>query len=155
MNALQIFILLFIGIALFMLDIFLVPGMIVGSIGIITSIVAIIFAYQSMGVWVGTLLLAGTATLNIFLIYWGMNRLSKSPLAVRKVIDGKVNVFEKHHLHVGDTAMTVTALRPEGKVMIGSEIVTVWSQVGFVEANTEVEVVAIQENKIFVKKVNK
>ncbi len=154
MDALEIFILLFVGIALFMLDVFLVPGMIVGSMGIITSIIAIVFAYQEMGVWVGTLLLAGTAALNIFLVYWGMNRLSQSPLAVRKVIDGKVNTFDKHHVHIGDTVMTVTALRPEGKVMHNNELVTVWSQVGFIEANTSVEVVVIQENKIFVKKKN-
>lgn len=154
MNALEIFILLFIGIALFMLDVFLIPGMIIGSIGIITSIIAIFFAYQEMGFWVGTFLLVGTSALNIFLVYWGMNRLSKSPLAVRKVIDGKVNTFEKHHLHVGDIASTTTALRPEGKIMYNNELVTVWSQVGFIEANTTVEVVAIHDNKIFVKKVN-
>ena len=151
MTNLQIFILLFIGIGLFMIDVFLVPGMILGTLGIITSLAAVVFAYQEMGVVTGTLMLLGTTVLNLFLVWWGMNKLSKSKMAVREVIDGKVNKFHKDHITIGQVAKTISALRPEGKAIFNNDIYTVWSQIGFIEADREIIVIDIKDAKIFVK----
>lgn len=153
MTTLHIFLLLFFGIFLFMLEIFLLPGMVIGIFGIVACITAIVFAYTNLSFLAGTLMLIGTIFLNGIIAYYGMKMLSNSPMAVRKVIDGKMNEFKDFHVNQGDLGLTVSALRPEGKIKVGEDIITAWSEIGFIEANKQIEVLSIKENKIFVKQI--
>lgn len=150
MTPLLIFILLFVGIFLFLLEIFLLPGFIVGALGVIISIYASVEAYREFGSTIGTIIVTSTVVLNTLIAYFGLKNLNKSPMALRKTNDGRVNEFTDNGYVAGQTGVCITALRPEGKVRFEDEIVTVWSFNGFIDAGETVEIYKIAENKIFV-----
>ena len=150
MSPLLIFILLFVGIFLLLLEIFLLPGFIVGVLGVIVSIYATVEAYKEFGTTIGTIILTSTVVLNTLVAYFGLKNLNKSPMALRKTNDGRVNEFTGGAFLPGQTGVCITALRPEGKVRFDEEIVTVWSFNGFIDAGETVEIYKIAENKIFV-----
>ena len=80
----------------------------------------------------------------------GGPRLPESKFNVRATIDSKVNEFDYSGIDVGDEGITLTALRPEGRAMIGDERVIVYSKGFYIDTDTEVVVVKIKDNKIFV-----
>jgi membrane-bound ClpP family serine protease len=124
---------------------------VLGKLGFVVTAVGLVMAFVSLGGFYGSLCVLAALAVNGTLLFFGTDRLSKSRMAVRHTLDGKVNLFEDIGLKVHDTGKAVTDLRPEGKAEFGEEKVTVWSYSGFIEANTEIVIIHIRENKIFVK----
>lgn len=142
------------GTLLFIAEVFLMPSFVLGKLGFVVTAIGLLLAFINLGAFYGSLCVLAAIVVNGALLYFGANRISQSPMAVRHTLEGKVNEFSDTGLKAGDDGVAVTDLRPEGRAIFGEEKVTVWSYSGFIEANTNVEVVHVRENKIFVKPKN-
>lgn len=89
------------------------------------------------------------------ILYIGYKRIRSKKWALFATIDGKVNDEDISEFKIGDIGTSFTALRPEGFVIFSNENrQTVYSLGEFIDKNSEVEIVKIDQNKIFVKPVN-
>ncbi len=154
MSTLLIFVILFFGTLLILLEIFFLPGFVVGMLGFILCAWASFEAFQTLGALAGSLIVLCTVSLNLVIAYFGLKNLHKSPISMKEKIDGKVNEFDDHGLKPGDKGRTITALRPEGKANFGEHYITVWAFTGFIEPESDIEVVRVADNKIFVTQLN-
>jgi membrane-bound serine protease (ClpP class) len=57
-------------------------------------------------------------------------------------------------VNVGDTGITISALRPTGTASINDQKVEVIADGDFIPANQTIEVVQRIDHKIFIKKIN-
>ena len=127
------------------------PGTtIVGGIGLIVLGIGVYFAFKEFGLQVGGATLIGSALLIGVLTTIGIRRMADSKFNVKATIDGKVNTFDYSGFEIGDIGITLTALRPEGRAMIKDQRVIVYSKAFYIDTETEVVVVNIKDNKIFV-----
>jgi membrane-bound ClpP family serine protease len=154
MSTLLIFMLLFLGTLLILLEIFFIPGFVVGLLGFILCIWGTIEAYSTLGVMTGSAVLTVTIALNIFLAYFGLKNLHRSPISMKGTISSRVNEFSSHGLKEGDTGTTISTLRPEGRAQFGDNRIVVWAFSGFIEPNQPIKIVRIADNKIFVTQEN-
>lgn len=154
MDALLIIIgILIFGTLLFVIEVFFLPTLVVGKIAFVVTLVGLGLAFYELGAMVGSICVLAAIVVNGLLLYYGMNRISKSKIAVQEVIDSKVNVFDDFGLKVHDQGIALTDLRPEGKAEFNDQKITVWAYNEFIEAQKTIEIHHINENKIFVKTI--
>jgi len=154
MSTLLIATLLFVGTLLILLEIFFIPGFVVGLVGFVLCVWGSIEAFNTLGAATASAVVAVTVGLNIFLAYFGLKNLHRSPISMKSTISGHVNEFSDYGLKVGDEGKTISTLRPEGKAQFGDNHIVVWAFTGFIEPNQPVKVVRIADNKIFVTQDN-
>ena len=68
-------------------------------------------------------------------------------------ISGKVENFVPGKLKVGDTGKTIGRLAPMGKIKVNDVIVEAQSTGGFIDPNTEIEIIKIRSNQIIVEPI--
>lgn len=155
MSLTVILLILLFGMLLFMLEVFIIPGTTVfGIIGILAIIGGVVASFMEYGPLVGSVVLAGSMVVCGFLTWVGIQQIGKGPIAVTEKIDSRINLFDDHGLKAGDTGITLTDLRPEGKAVFGQVRVVVTAFSGFIDSDTEIEIFKIQDNKIFVQPKN-
>jgi len=154
MSVFIILLLLFSGTILILLELFILPGFVVGIIGALLCIWGAYEAFHTLGPDWGWVIIGATIIVNAVLAWIALKNIHRSPFAIRTKIDGRVNEFKDYGLKIGDRGRTMTDLRPEGRAVFGEELVSVWSLSGFISGNQEVIVVKMAENKIFVSPVN-
>lgn len=155
MNLFIIIILILLGTFLVFLEVFLLPGGVVGIIGAGLSIWGIYESFHTLGPTWGWLVLIGAILVNSIVAWWAFNNMHKSRFAVKEKIDGRVNEFDNHGLKVGDIGRTISDIRPEGKAQFRDHLISIWSYDGrFIPANQEVKIEMISDNKIFVNTLN-
>ncbi len=87
---------------------------------------------------------------------WWLNRLILVPKPASVTSDGLISMTaprseRSDRLHPGDIGTAVTTLRPAGRVRFGEKVVDSVTQGDFLDAGSEVEVLAIQGNRVVVK----
>jgi membrane-bound ClpP family serine protease len=143
------------GLLIIMAEIFLIPGTsIVGILGLIVILVGIAFGYSELGRTKGHYVLTGSFVATGILLYYGFKAYTSQKFSLKETIDGKVNILEEGKLIVGDKGISVTLLRPSGKIKIKDEMYEAFSIDDIIEPDTEIKIVKIEQNKIFVKPVN-
>lgn len=166
-------ILLFVaGLILILLEIFVIPGFgVTGISGIICISLALIFGlienytftlsqadasvvWESLGIFAAGLLLAVVGI-------WYLTS-SHGPKWVRrhtdlttelKVSDGFVGVDMAPSRFIGSEGITLTDMRPAGKVRIGDEMLDAVGVAGFIQAGTRVMVVKYENAQIYVREL--
>lgn len=151
MSLTAIILLILVGLMLLILEILFVPGMVLGIISIILMIAGVVVAYNDFGATTGTLVLSGTIVITLSAVYWAFRSNVWKKLQVHSFVEGKTNVL-KAEISIGDTGKTISRLNPVGKASIRNQQVEVQGIDGFIDQDTEITVVKIQQNKIFVKK---
>lgn len=139
------------------IEIFLIPGTsILTILGFSVLVIGVYLGYAEHGSAVGNWLFVGSIVGLGGTIYIGYQRIRSKKWALFTSIDGKVNIDDLTRFKIGETALCITALRPEGIAIFAGDVrQTVYSIGEFVDKNTEIVVVKIDQNKIFVKPVNK
>jgi len=66
-------------------------------------------------------------------------------------VDGKANLIDENAIKPGDVGKSVSRLVPMGKALINNEYYEVSSSGEFIDPGTEITIVSIEKNKIFVK----
>ena len=140
-----------IGLVLLLLEILVLPGIVVGIIGVCMVLLGLVSGYRNYGVQTGNYLLIGTLAASGVLL-WFISRASTwKKVTLHSSVDGKVNTFDHSLIKAGDEGKTISRLAPTGKALINNTEVEVQSLDGFTDENKEIVVSKTETNKIFVK----
>lgn len=168
-----LFVLFIAGLVLLILEFWIIPGTFVaGAVGLVMMVSALVLAMVDVAMFdsfkdtqnglIGIEALLGYpimyVTLGLSVAAVGsilaMRFLPLMPMYSSLAVDVELapGTGEENHFSelIGQTAMTVTELRPAGRIKIGEEVHEAVSQHGFIEANTEVRVVSADGMRILV-----
>lgn len=145
--------LMLLGIILFVLEMFLIPGVTVAAVaGGVAVTTSIIYAYK-MGSFVGTLTLVfGLAAMTFFIWLIARSRFMDK-MSLKATIEGKVDVFKELAIKEGDEGVTISRLAPMGKVKVNGLVVEAKTEGGFVDENTPVVVLKVFKSNVQVRPV--
>jgi membrane-bound ClpP family serine protease len=149
-----ILVLIFFGIALIVLEILIVPGLIVGIAGGIFMFMGIMWAWQVYGNTVGIIVGISSLVVLAISIYLALKSGFWQRFSLKDKLDGKVNVILTEQLSVGDFGDAVSSLRPMGTVRVNGQQFEATSEGQMIPPNYPIEIVRIEENKVFVKARN-
>jgi membrane-bound ClpP family serine protease len=149
-----ILVLIFFGIALIVLEILIVPGLIVGIAGGVFMFMGIMWAWQVYGNTGGIIVGISSIVVLAISIYLALRSGFWQRFSLKDKLDGKVNVILTEKLNVGDFGDAVSSLRPMGTVRVNGQQFEATSEGQMIPPNYPIEIVRIEENKVFVKARN-
>jgi hypothetical protein len=149
-----ILVLIFFGIALIVLEILIVPGLIVGIAGGVFMFMGIMWAWQVYGNTGGIIVGISSLVVLAISIYLALKSGFWQRFSLKDKLDGKVNVILTEQLSVGDFGDAVSSLRPMGTVRVNGQQFEATSEGQMIPPNYPIEIVRIEENKVFVKARN-
>jgi len=145
--------LLILGVVLLYLETVL-PGLIVGILGFICLMAAVILGYRNYGYQTGSFILAGVlAGLMVGAFCW-LKFFPGSRMAHKFISQGSVGelgVAKPELLHA--TGAALSQLRPSGTANIDGQRVDVVTEGGLIEAGTAVKVVTVEGARIVVRAI--
>ncbi|NDP22093.1 MAG: hypothetical protein GZ091_13575 [Paludibacter sp.] len=149
-----VIVLLFIGIILFLVELFLIPGIsIAGIAGTIFMGGAVYYAYANMSSTAGHITLFGSFILLAVVITIFLKSNALDRMALKTNITGKNDPLEKIIINVGDTGIASSRLAPMGKVKINGNIVEAKTNGEFIDQGTEVRVMKVFNTNILVERI--
>lgn len=144
--------LIIIGLLFLLLEVLVVPGTtVVGILGFILMGIGIWQAYSIYGRPAGHYTVGATVIATVIMLSLALKSKTWRRMTLKSEIDGKVNLFEETKVKVGDTGKTITRLATGGNARINGEIYEVHSTGSFIDEGSEIIIVKIDQNKIFVK----
>ena len=150
-----IFCLLFIGVALIVLEIVVIPGTtLVGILGFIFTVSGIIVIYSQHGATAGHYAIAGTAAVVALVLYVSFKSGIWSKYSLKTANNSKVNDDVAIDVQIGERGVAVSALRPFGKASFHDKQYEVKTQGTYVENSHEIKVVNIIGKQIIVEPTN-
>lgn len=153
MDILIIILLIIGGILLFMVEIFMMPGIsIAGISSAICLLYANYYAFANIGSTTGYITLTASAIGCIAVIIWFMRSKTLDKLSLKKDITSKVSNNADRNVKTGDTGISITRLALIGNAEINGSIVEVKSMDGFLNEKTPIIVERIDNETIMVKK---
>ncbi len=148
-----VILILLLGFGLILIEFFITPGFIVGLIGFACLAYAIYFGYQHLPTWQAHTTLAVTVLFGIIMTIKLFTGKTYERFAIKETIDSRVNEKDKLNLSIGEKGTTLSALRPSGNALFGEIRVEVTTEGDFVYTNTNIEIIKIEKDKIFVKPI--
>jgi len=152
-------VLLFVGIIIVLLEIFIPSAGILGFMAACALIGSVVLAFKESD-QTGFIFLAIAVVLVPLLVIAGLKIFPKTPVGKRVILKpaveearqrGSSGVSEQDYSFlVGKTGRTVTPLRPSGSAEIAGERYSVVAEGELIDNNTEIEVVRIDGNSIVV-----
>lgn len=139
------------GIALLILEILILPGLIAGIIGAIFMVVGIGMMYKSFGSTYGNITLISTVLICAASLIYVLKTKAWLKFSLKDTIDSKVIDLTHEKITEGEEAITISALRPMGSVLIRNQKYEVQTNGEYIEANQKVIVVKVLTNKLLVK----
>ena len=147
-----IVVLILIGLLFIILEILVIPGVAVfGILGVIIILIGVWQSYISYGTTAGHIVLASSILLSIVTLVFSLRSKTWKRMMLNSKIEGKTNVIDENKIKAGDTGKTTSRLSPAGKAMINGDYYEVHTQSEFVDPGTEIEIIKIDFNKIYVK----
>jgi membrane-bound ClpP family serine protease len=144
--------LILVGLVLILAEILLIPGVgVAGVLGILSIGGSCFCAFHQYGNMTGAIVTAVNALLLLALIIWVLRAKTWKRMTLETSIDSKAVSSDTAVLAVGDRGRTLTRLAPMGSAGFGNYVVEVKALEGMLEPNIGVEVVLIEDNKIYVK----
>ena len=145
--------LIIIGLLLLFAEILLIPGVgIAGILGLVSLGGSCFYAFNQMGGTVGAIVTAVNVALVVGLSIYVLRAKTWKRLSLDTNIDSKA--VADTGLAVGDRGVTVSRLAPMGSVRFDTELVEVKALEGFVDPEVEVEIVLMEDGKIYVEPVS-
>lgn len=144
--------LLIIGLVLFLIEVFLLPGTtVVGILGLLVSLAGVYYAYISFDLNIALWIIGVTVLVNVAVIWYGFtsgvwNRFSLKSSMEGGAFDGRTDA-----LSVGMIGQAISYIKPIGKAAFDEIIYEVKSEGGFIEVGKQVNIVKVEKNKIIVK----
>ncbi len=141
------------GLIFMVLEVLVIPGFgFAGVIGFILVAIGVWQTYAMYGLIAGHLVLAGTFVMTVLVLVLSLRGKTWKKLMLSSAIDSKVNLVDQSTVKTGDTGKTVSRLAPMGKAIINGEYFEVATTGDFIDQHTEIEIIKIDHNKIFVKR---
>lgn len=154
MEVLIISMLIIAGLILFIIEVFLIPGISVAGIASACSLLyAIYYAFNSLGTQTGIITIGITIIGITGITIWFMRGKTVDKLALKQTLDYKPNPLKGVDIHVGDIGTTTTRLTLIGNAEINGHILEVQSADGFIDEKTPIKVCRITPNTIYVQTI--
>ena len=142
--------LILVGLVLIFAEILLVPGVgVAGILGLLSMGGSCFYAFYEFGNVTGYIVTAVNVVLIVALSIWVLRAKTWKRMSLETSIDSKAVATSL--LAVGDRGKTLTRLAPMGSARFGDFVVEVKAVEGMLDPNIEVEVVLIEDNRIYVK----
>ncbi len=150
-----IIILIVLGILLFVIEFLLVPGVTIAGIGgLILTVFGVYKAFEEYGPSVGVWVLIGTIVLSVFVIAMSLRARTWNRLMLKTNITGTVDRdLTDEQMKTGDRGVALTRLAPMGKIQVNDMVREAKSTEGYVDENTDIEIVSVEGTRISVKPV--
>lgn len=147
-----IIVLILVGLVLIFAEILLIPGIgIAGILGLLSMGGSCFYAFNQLGTNAGVIVTVVNAVLIVALTVWVLRAKTWKRFTLNTNIDSKaIDLFEEK-LSVGDRGRTLSRLSPMGSAKIMDEVYEVKALEGMIDVGVEVEVVLIEDNKVYVK----
>ena len=149
-----IVLLMIVGLIMVLAEIFLLPGIgVSGILGILSLSGASFLAFSDYGNVAGIVVTSIDVVLLAGLIILAFRAKTWKKVSLETSIESKAVVEEAMLVTVGQRGKAMTRLAPSGTVRFGNEKVEAKAFEGLIDAGCEVEVVLIEDNKIYVKPI--
>lgn len=141
------------GLLLIIAEIVLIPGIFVaGTLGLASMAGACWLAFDNFGPEAGCITIAADALLTVVCTVLTLRSKTWKKLSLHTEIDSRADTNpEDKGITVGMHGTTITRLAPMGKVLFDGTAVECSARNGIIDPGQEVEVILIDDNKIFVK----
>jgi len=150
LNIIIIVIFMAVAIILFLLEIFLLPGITIAGIGgVLFAIGGIVYAY-SVGTVAGHITLVGSVILFIGFFAWLLRAKSFQRVSLKTNVDSTLTSTRDMGLQVGDQGITLSRLAPIGKARFGETTVEAKTQGEFIDEQTPVEIIRLEGYNVVV-----
>lgn len=148
-----IILLISLGLVLVLAEILVIPGVgAAGVLGLVSLAASCFYTFYEYGNTAGAAVTAAELLMLIFMLVYVLRAKTWKRFTLHTNIDSKA-VAAGPALSVGDRGITVTRLAPMGMARFCGESVEVTALEGMTDPGVEVEVVLIDDNKIFVRPV--
>ena len=152
MDVLIIIALIAAAVILFLVELFVIPGISLAGISALVCIIyANYYAFANLGTGAGFITLGISAVACIGSLVWFMRSKTLDKLALKKDITSKIDRSAAEKVKVGDTGITITRLAQIGNAEINGNIIEVKSMDGLL--NEKTPIVVITDGIIFVEKL--
>lgn len=135
----------------------LLPGGVLGVVGLICLLAATYLSFEAYGAFVATLVFLGTGLAALVLAVFQFRYLIRTPLGqklfLRKTVEGHCSEEATTEDILGKTGQALTRLNPTGMVLIDDQQFEAHSEDGFIEQNQTVRVVARDNFKLIIQKL--
>ena len=146
--------LILVGLVLIFAEVLIIPGFgVAGILGLISMAGSCFYAFHEMGDTSGYIVTGVNAVLLLALVIYVLRAKTWKKMTLETNIDAKAVSEESSVVSVGDTGKSITRLAPMGSVRFGNMVVEVKTIEGMVDPGCDVEVVMIEDNKIYVSPV--
>lgn len=147
-----IIVLILVGLVLIFAEILLIPGVgVAGILGLLSMGGSCFYAFNQMGNVTGAIVTAINALLIVALTAWVLRARTWKRFTLNTNIDSKATGSIRDSISIGDKGQTLTRLAPMGSARLAEEVYEVKALEGMIDPGVEVEVVLIEDNKIYVK----
>jgi len=144
--------LILVGLVLMFAEILIIPGVgVAGILGLLSLGGSCIYAFYEFGNTVGAIVTGVNVLLLVALAVWILRAKTWKRMSLETNIDSKAVSDNSSVLAVGDRGRTLTRIAPMGSARFGDFVVEVKAVEGMLDPNVDVEVVLIEDNKIYVK----
>ena len=150
----MIIILMLLGLVLVLTEIFLIPGIgVAGILGVLSMCGSSYFAFIEYSTLGGVVATAVNLTLLATLAIIAFRAKTWKRLSLNTNIDSRAVSDESELVRVGEKGKAMTRMAPSGTVLFDNAKVEARSFEGMIDAGSEVQVVLIEDNKIYVKQI--
>lgn len=148
-------ILVLLGFLLLAIELLITPGMgVPGILGLASLVGGVVLAFITYGNTVGAIFLTFVVILFGVSIWAMLRSKTWKRISLSESITAKADLtVEERGLVVGEKGVTTSRLTPSGKARFNNQDLEVWSRAGIIDNGSEVEIVSIEENKIYVTKI--
>jgi membrane-bound ClpP family serine protease len=143
--------LLLIGLILLMVEIIFIPGTtVVGIFGFLVSGSGLVFAFRNFEYSVALGITGIALAINFAAVWYGFSSGVWKKFSLKSTQSGGAFDGRTDGLEVGMKGLAVSDIKPYGKASFDNQWVEVKSESGFIEVNTPVTIIKIENNKISV-----
>lgn len=147
--------LILVGLILLLAEILIIPGVgVAGILGILSVAGSCYYAFYEFGNLTGGIVTGVSALLLVILSFYVLRSKTWKRMSLETSIDSKAVSEESSIVSVGDCGKTLTRLAPMGTARFGDNVVEVKALEGMVDPGADVEIVMIEDNRIYVRVVS-
>ncbi len=144
-----------IGILLLAIELLITPGFgLPGILGIASIAGAVVLSFINFGSIVGLIVL-GVVIVVLSVCTWLLLRSDTwKNISLKESISFKADTTpEEKGLAIGTKGIAISRLAPAGKARFEGHDTEVWSQSGMIDNGSQIEIVDVAGNKIFIKQI--
>lgn len=143
------------GLILFIIEVFLLPGVSIAGIASAACLLyANYYAFDTLGTFPGCITLAVSAIGVIAITIWFMRSKTVDKLSLKKSIDYRPEPLKGLDLKKGDEGVALTRLALIGNAEFDGHIIEVRSTGDFIEEKSRIRVNRIRDGIVLVEKAN-